>query len=243
MGNRLIEKTKFIAIYSILKTIKGTIISLGALSADSGFKVYDLKCAIAYYDSRGVFLFENYHVIADNAVLNAVIHAVQSGESFNSIRQWNSWKSYYEFLFYRYHQNVLRAKIRERRIEPTCNREKLSEHIEPVLQDMLCADEDITIGKVCKKVGICNRTLRLWGGFQLVAAMKEEQSRIRADKIKADIHAAFRTCLDSHYGARVSGREVYSSLGITRQVLKRIAPEMTAYISIQIKEYNQLFNY
>jgi len=118
--NNLIERTNYIRLYTFLKTVKCKTVSLRALSRISNFPIDELLRALSYFDSRHVFCLEPYHVESDQRKVSAFIQAIHSGEKIKNIHSWKIWCSYYEYLFYRYHQEVLSAEIEDKRMNPQC---------------------------------------------------------------------------------------------------------------------------
>lgn len=110
-NNKLVERTYFIDLYSLLLTIKERTISIKEQSRIWRYSVGKILRAIAYFDSRGVFKFENYHVEFDEIKLKSFLAAVESGKPLNDIRISGQWNSFYEYLYYRYRDEVLKAEL------------------------------------------------------------------------------------------------------------------------------------
>lgn len=96
--DELIERTKFISIYTFLKTIYEKTLSLKTLSLKSGFTAEELRRGLAYFDSRGLFHFDNYHIEINTHKLQTFSYCLQSNHSIKDIRKLRVWKNYFEFL-------------------------------------------------------------------------------------------------------------------------------------------------
>jgi hypothetical protein len=109
-NDKLVERTYFIDLYSLLLTIKCRTISIKGQSKTWGYPIGKILRAIAYFDSRDVFRFDNYHVNFDEIKLRSFLAAIKSGRPLNDIRFSGKWNSFYEYLYYRYREEVLRAE-------------------------------------------------------------------------------------------------------------------------------------
>ena len=110
-NDTLVERTNFISLYSYLSTIEEQTISIKQMSRVWGLSFGRILRAIAYFDSRGVFRFDNYHIELDELKLSRFLTALESDMSFDDIRFSNHWNSFYEYLYYRYHDEVIKAEL------------------------------------------------------------------------------------------------------------------------------------
>jgi len=115
-NDRLVERTYFIDLYSLLSTIKDKTISIKSQSRTFGYPIGKILRAIAYFDSRGIFRFDNYHVEFDKIKLIFFLKAIRSGKQLNDIRFSGQWDSFYEYLYYRYHEKVLKAELARKKM-------------------------------------------------------------------------------------------------------------------------------
>lgn len=244
-NNKLIEMSKFIGIYDYLTTKNVTRINLMKSSAESGYSFGMLRKAVAYFTSRGVLSFDNYKVGYKVEHLNSFLAALQRGATINSIGRWDIWSCYYEFLYYRYHIEVLtfemeKIKGRETR-KPSLRKDKLEKIILPILNDMVNMDEDISIKNVCLRAHISPATLRLWEGNPIVASMKEKQLRSRQNRFINTLRESIEKYFNDYDNHRVSAATLYNYIGIKRNDLWRLSPDITSEMNERIRKHNKLF--
>jgi len=242
--NELVDLNKFIEIYRYMSNIKDTKISLKKLSAESGYTFCILRKAVAYFESRGVFSYENYRNEYNNERLRSVLEAMKAGETINSIKNWNVWSRHYEFLYYRYHKEVLAyelSKIKgQKKRNPSVNKEKVEAIIKPALEAMIESDDDINIKNVCNRVHISPTALRLCGGNGIVADMKKKQAISRQKRVLDNIRTLTEKYFKSNVDTRVSSAALYKFIGIDRPTVWRMSPEMTAQLRDRILSHNIL---
>lgn len=110
-NDKLVERTNFNDLYSLLSTIEDRTISLKRQSRIWGYSMSKIIRAIAYFDSRDIFRFDNYHVEFDEVKQRGFLAAIKSGKPLNDIRFSGRWDSFYEYLYYRYHDEVIKAEL------------------------------------------------------------------------------------------------------------------------------------
>jgi len=115
-NNNLVERTYFNDLYSLLSSINDRNISVKSQSRILGYPIGKILRAIAYFDSRNVLRFDNYHVEFDESKLCDFLAAIKSGKQLNDIRYSGHWNSFYEYLYYRYHEEVLKAELARKKM-------------------------------------------------------------------------------------------------------------------------------
>lgn len=243
-NNELVDLTEFIGIYRYLSSIKDKRISLMRLSTESGYTFSILRKAVAYFESRGVLTYENYKVEFSDERLQSVLTAMIEGETLNNIGRWSIWSRHYEFLYYRYHKEVLtlelsKIKVKEIR-RPRLQQDKLELLILPALETMMIEDEDITINNVCRKANINPTALRLYGGNPIVAEMKQKQAISRRNALVNNIRLSIEQYFKNNCSSLVSSAALYNYIGIDRVSVWKISPEVTAPIKERIILHNKL---
>lgn len=243
-NNKLVEVTKYISMYCYLSSIKNKEISLQKASRESGFSCSILKKGIAYFDSREVLGFENYEIEYHDVCLRSVLNAIKEGETIKSIGYWKTWINHYEFLYYRYHKEVLDIEISKIKGDvekkPSLQKDKLEKQILPILDTMIKKDEDITIKNVCSKALISPTTLRLWGGNPILASMKKKQIRSRQNRYIEGVQVRIEEYFTENNHSLIRATELYNYIGVKRTALWRVLPDITAWINQQITEHNKL---
>lgn len=243
-NNKLVEVTKYISMYCYLSSITNKEISLQKASRESGFSCSMLKKGIAYFDSREVLAFENYQIEYHDVCLRSVLTAIQEGETIKSIGYWKTWINHYEFLYYRYHKDVLDIEISKIKGDvekkPFLQKDKLEKLILPILDTMIKKDEDITIKNVCSKALISPTTLRLWGGNPILASMKKKQIRSRQNRYIEEIRIRIEEYFRKNSLSQISTTELYNYIGVKRTALWRVIPDITVWINQKIAKHNKI---
>jgi hypothetical protein len=100
----LIERTYFIEGYYLLKN---NYISLKELANESKLSLDQIKRCIAYFTTLKIYDLNLGHFNINKQLLSKFISSLKSGVKIKEIEKWKDWKSYTEFLAYRYHSSVL----------------------------------------------------------------------------------------------------------------------------------------
>ncbi len=162
----LIERTHYIRMYPYIKNFQTEPVSLKELSSISGFSFSELVRGIAYFDSRNLIYLRHYHIEVDGERLSDFVDAVKEGEFIHSIRQWESWRSKYEYFYYRYHADVLRAELTKPKPnkEPVClyNEDINSEYIDLALNSMKKDGTKISVKSVAQKIWLSQNSPGEW---------------------------------------------------------------------------------
>jgi len=243
-----VELAKFIGIYNYLISRQEKRINLMKVSADSGYTFGMLRKAVAYFASREVLLYENYKVEFKKEKLQSFLIALQNGETLKQISHWSLWNSYYEYLYYRYHKEVLALEMSKLKTErnnrkPSLKKDKLETVIIPILKQMFDNDEDVTIRNVCSKAGIGQSTLRLWQGNVLVESIKREQLMNRRKNLLNIIREAIEKYFAENANQYIYALNLYKSIGVRRSDLRRLSPEMASEITVRIRQHNELIKH
>ena len=123
-NDKLVERSNFIDLYTLLSSVKERTIPVKEKSKVWSYPIGKVLRAIAYFDSRDVIRFDNYHIEFDEIKLNCFLEAYKSGKPLNEIRFSGPWNSFYEYLYYRYHDEVLNAELARQKqmIQSYCNK-------------------------------------------------------------------------------------------------------------------------
>ena len=239
----LVERTYFIIAFNVLKEYSNKEISLRELSCRSGLSVDKLKRGLAYFASRKIY-FETYNskdFKCIKIILQKVVNAIKLNESIKSIEKWNIWNSYYEFLFYRFHKDVIyqiNFKEHPKMVGHTYDLNEKKQLILSKLELMLNYKIDITIKSICKQMNICPETLRNWKLNSMVAEMKNKQKNIKLIESKKDISDNVNGYLSRNKNVMISSNKLYKELGIIRNVLWRKSPELTKLLREEVIQHN-----
>jgi hypothetical protein len=237
------ERGYFIESYNRLNNESLKNAGLKEIVENTRFTDDKVKRSLAYFRSRNVLDDVNYFkgYIIKEELLNNFIKAVQIGEQIKSISKWECWEGYEDFLTYRYHINVMQAlnKKEDKKVVVELKPEK-TEEVNNVLEYMYEHDEDITLGTVCEKLGVCAETIRNWGCNGIIAKMKDQQKTKRVLERKTDIYSKIDNFFKRHGNKKISANEIYDAIDYSRTLLWRFAPEITAYISNRRKMHNSV---
>lgn len=241
--NLLEERTYFIEAFNKINAQQNQKSRLRDLMVTTSYTADKVKRCFAYFRSRNVLDemdFDNgIHIQED--LLNNFIKALENGESIKSIKTWNCWESYNDFLTHRYHNKVSQTIHQHKEKVVEIDPGKRAEIIY-LLRNMYEKNEDISLKSVCEKLGVSAETIRNWGCNKIISEMKERQKTAkRLDKTEL-IYSKADNFLLQNKNKKLSATEIYNHLKIKRPILWRIAPEITAYIDSRRRSHNKQFS-
>ncbi|NKE04669.1 TniQ family protein [Mesobacillus selenatarsenatis] len=114
------------------------------------------------------------------------------------------------------------------------NRERVDSLI-IVLKQCLKDGEDISLKNICEKLGVSRGTIRKWGCNEVIAKYKgiQKELNLQRKKEKINLQLDIIFSMPPNY---LTSEFVYKQLGVNRTVLWRSAPEITAFITDQLKK-------
>lgn len=241
-NSELIDRTHFISAYMKLKDTVNYTFNLVEISSLLELTIDRTRRVIGFFKSREELInFVSFGSVSiDITKLNDFIQGLNEGESVKSIRNWDIWIDYNEFLIYRYHIKVINTLHSIKKYKtPKYNTEtpiKNSNYLllKKAVDSLLIEDEDITIKNVCNKLKVSHETIRNWGGNSYINKIKNEQKKFRLNKLKNDITNKIDCYLNSTNPEKITSSSLYGYLKIGRTVLWRKDKELTRYISYKI---------
>lgn len=241
-SGQLKERTYFIEAYRLLNSITcSSETGLKQLAQVTGLTVDKLQRCLAYFSTRQGCTGVRLVCSLDMHLVIKFVGAIQSGTTMKEIRRWSCWTSYEHFLIHRFHLEVMRALLgikrprHEKRADTAVNREKVREAVGRLLE----CDQDITLGVVCKLVGVCPETIRNWGCNEFIAEAKQLQWEQKVRSRKELIYQKVEDYLLHNATNTVTSGMVYNLLGTNRTVLWRNAPEITSFIHERLLQHNR----
>lgn len=151
--------------------------------------------------------------------------------------------SYSQFLYYSYLPEVRASALENQYIKPLKNEPyMLQERLIKILSDYVKHPAPITIKRVSEALNVCPETLRLHGLYQTIAEFKEQQKCIndtaRAEEIKQKSKEMMLQLKNTQIEA-VTSKQIYNLLAVNRTVLVRKHPDITKFISQELKKVNK----
>src|SRR5690606_18043725 len=145
----LIERTSFIEGYRIIKDIVDTEISIKKLASITGLSEDKIKRYFAYFQSRDIFIGSSLFPDINDEIVKKFVNSIGNLETIKKIQSWDCWRSYSQFLLYRYHPDVMRQYIltkrqREKKNNSSGNQSKIKQ----IVDQLFLEDKDITIAAV-----------------------------------------------------------------------------------------------
>ena len=239
-NGKLEERTYFISAYSSIKKDVLIGVNLRYLAKKSGFTVDKLQRAIAYFSSRLPSLALAESFVVDTGLLKKFSEAVRGGETINSIKRWDCWTSYKEFLRYRYDISVMSTVIQLRRPRgPQADGEEKRNKIMSVINEMYDNDTDITLNSVAAVAGVSVGTIKYRDCTDYLANKKQKQNEDRLAQRKEQILQSAQSYFEDVGTEKVLSSELYYQIGISRNILWRKDPQMTSYITRQLLQHNK----
>lgn len=235
------ERTYFIDGYRVLSQVHLPITSMKSVARQNNMTEDKLQRCIAYFATRRSLDMPDRLLTINPNLLEKYVDAIRSGQTIKNIQTWPDWSSYNEFLLYRYHSEVIKELIVQKRPRPSKRADRSQNWvvIKKAVNSLLDADRDITIATVCEIVGVCPETIRNWGCNEFIADMKSKQRGIRLAQRNHNLYQKVEDYLAQKLEQHVKAGEVYQELGILRNVLWRNTPEITAYISERLRSHNK----
>lgn len=241
-NDNIIERTYFITGYKILKEHNSRNISIKQLLRLSGLSVDRIDRCLAYFKSRNINFLLGPDISFDREILNKVVRLSISGKSIKQIENSVDWSSHFQFLYYRYHKDVMKKLNtidNQEKANTPIDVEKKQNLIQIILEDMLENDTDISIRSVCDSAGVCPETIRNWKCNELIAEFKRNQESQRKQVYLHGIILNSQLYMEAHSSDLISSDELYNSLGIIRNVLWRDSPEITSKLRSDILNHNR----
>ncbi|QSO54067.1 TniQ family protein [Alicyclobacillus curvatus] len=208
----------------------------------TGYTTDKINRCNAYFSTRTQHLtFSCQGVTIVPLVLDKVISAIKAGARLKAIAKWSMWRTQNEFLAYRFHISTMRT------LHDVC-RPRIHTHavktgpqeVQAVLNALLEKNLDITLGTICRIIGVCPETIRAWGCNADVAQAKEQQRRQRTENRIEEIYRLVEVYFQQHDMRIVKASELYRYLGQSRTLIWRMDPQITANIDFQIRSHNRL---
>ncbi|MFX3636700.1 MAG: TniQ family protein [Candidatus Pristimantibacillus sp.] len=238
--DQLEERMYFIEAFNKLKEQVFVEPSLKELVLKTGLTADKVRRSLAYFRSRNTFQDIDYQsgIVIKEDFLSEFIKAIDKGETIKAINNWNCWEDHNEYLTYRYHIRVIQALNKKDMKVIEIKPDKKHEIIN-LLECMYEQDEEISLKTVCEKLGVCDETIRYWGCNKVISEMKEKQKERRILEKKTLIYSKVDDFFLNNINTKLSAAEIYRHIEFQRNVLWRIAPEITAYIESKRKDHNQ----
>ncbi|QQE78365.1 TniQ family protein [Alicyclobacillus sp. SO9] len=232
------ERTSFIAGYHQIMPLIHLGMSIKKVSAHLSQPVDQIQRVGAYFSTR---LDIAGQVVLNAKLLRRFVTAVADGETLRSIQQWPQWDSYQAYLRYRYHSDVMRAlhmykRTRESKRQDLAARRR---QVRQVLDSLVREDVNITIRTVCKMLKVCPETIRNWNCNELIFEAKRNQAAERSAHKLAKVVPKAEELFTIHQKEEVLSAQLYEFIGVGRTVLWRQAPEITAHLSLMLREHNK----
>ncbi|KQX67239.1 TniQ family protein [Paenibacillus sp. Root444D2] len=228
------EKDYFVQGYNILTGIQSDEFSLAELSRRTGLHISVSRRIVAYFQVRGVFKnnSDNKEVV-DNTLLYEFKDSITNDVDLETIEKWECWVSTTQYLLHRYHPAVMKELILhkwpvpERRID----RGKIQDEMLSICNELINSEQSITIGIVSEKLRVTPNTLRKWGLEKYIHEMKNIQQTVKINKLKSIWHSLIDNFFNSRVGQRVLSEDVYDYIKASPPYIRKVAPELTAYIN------------
>lgn len=240
-SDNLIERTSFIEKFNKLSRTWDCNLSLENLANKSGLSEDKLKRTLSYFNIRGMFLKNEKIIVLKDDLINVFIKEIEKGKSLKEIMSLKYWKSYREYLLYRFHKDVMVAIITKkigRNIEVGI--EDKSKRVIEVLEELLKNDISITLKKVCNILNVYPETIRYWKCNKLIADYKVKQNNNFIQKNREIIKEKIELFIEENNTCYIKTENLYKYLGIQRNILWRRYPEITAYITNKVSQHNKL---
>jgi hypothetical protein len=217
----LVERTYFIKNYFLLEKLSKQEFGLKKLSIITEQSEETIRRCLAYFNSRGLFAGEcNRIVYNDETILSKFINAIKSDVKINTIKKWPIWDSYNQFLYYRFHKDVMKTincrsdyKAKGKKLDIS-QKQNL---IKKLVKQMYEEDIDITIENVCMEIGICHETVRNWSCNNIISDMKKKQKNKRLNEFKDSLMDKINNFIKE--GNDKNRKELYDYLGVSRKTL------------------------
>lgn len=150
---------------------------------------------------------------------------------------------YSDFLYYWFHPEVIIAYInRKKPVVRSTQRTTLNvQYFKNILEYLYQNNIPITINQVSKSLNVCPETLRLWGCLDLIKKAKHiQREKILQQKKEAYLAQAkvyIANAINTNH--QVRSEELYKYIGSPRTVIVRNFPDVTAYISQLMSQFQK----
>ncbi|MCX7922243.1 MAG: TniQ family protein [Clostridia bacterium] len=174
----IVERTKFIEGYKMLKDLPLGKMNLKELCDLTGLKNEKIRRYIAYFSSNKILKPINKYkkVKVDKKCLSIFIDDIKKGDNVEDIKYRDYWEDNFHYLIHRYNNDVLQTIAKERsKRHLHSNLEEKQKVISYVLKELYENNTKITINSVCTRAGIGHETIRLWGCNNMIQTMKKLQ--------------------------------------------------------------------
>ncbi|QZN77680.1 TniQ family protein [Paenibacillus sp. DR312] len=197
----------------------------------------NLKIIEAYFLTR---LSSQYEVLIDDNLLKRFINAIENYIGLNQIKEWKCWGSDDEYLMYRYHIDILRMKNSMRRkLKSRIDYDTKFAELVKVLEQFKLNNMSLNLNQIAKAVHLSTGTLRSWNrGHSAYQAAKKQQNVENLKQWIDDTYMIIDTVLSLNDDKFLRIKDVYNQIQIRQSYLLKVSPEVTHYISIEIKRHN-----
>ncbi|QIC07173.1 TniQ family protein [Brevibacillus sp. 7WMA2] len=236
------ERTYFISAYHLIKNSLCEGEHITSIIEKSGLSLDKLKRCIAYFYTRGIKFcaYETDSIQIETQVLGPFIAAIKKNVPLKSIRKWGCWTNYVHFLVYRFHKIVMKELLMQTRKRPKRNNaEQNLNKVKRVVEEMYHQETTITIGAVAEQIGVSVNTIRNWGCCPYIKKMKKSQIEERVFMEKERIYGFVEEYLMERSQTRVFSSQLYKDLQKRRNLLWRIAPELTVFVEERVRIHNK----
>ena len=237
------ERTNFIESFYLLNKYWSTEISLEKLSYKTGLSEDKLKRFLAYFNLRERFLKNNERYEIDNKLLVLFLEGIKNNITLREIRKWVCLGNYRNYLFYRYHKDVIyelntKEVKRNRRVNAEINKQKILKCVDKLYENKI----KITLNEVGKALNISRETVTNWGCNEYIYKMKKQQKQFIKENNIDILYKKTDKYLEIHNNSIIRTKDLYSYLGCIRNILWREYPGITAYITYKIKLHNKIID-
>nr|WP_181460911.1 TniQ family protein [Brevibacillus laterosporus] len=236
------ERTYFIDAYHLIKSNFCEGEHITSISEKTGLSLDKLKRCIAYFCTRGIkfCVYETDTIQINLQELEPLITAIKKNVPLKSIQKWDCWTNYVHFLVYRFHKRVMKELLMQTRNRPKrSNAEQNIDKVKSVVKEMYDQETTITLGAVAEQIGVSVNTIRNWGCCPYIRKMKKNQIEERVFMEKERIYGFVEEYLMKRSQTRVFSSQLYNDLQKRRNLLWRIAPELTAFIEERVLTHNR----
>ncbi|GEM_PF-3517887 len=244
-NDQLVERTYFIHAYNVLITVDTSRSELKQIAAILKKSIDKTKRCICYFISRNQSndcCFSKEFMMESNKLKN-ILNGIREGRGLKEIRKWNIWKSYKEFLIYRYHIDVMnelhiKGDYSNKNDYISKNNSQLL-LVKNTVEILFELNEDITIKNVSNKLKVSPETIRNWGGNKYIAEVKKKQRELRLLNLREEIINKVELYINESCSENISSSELYKYLKIKRTVLWRKDKELTRFIADKLGTHKE----
>lgn len=242
-SQNLIERSYFIESYKKLKKIWHKELCLTEIADALNISLDKTKRCLAYFNVRDMFVGRasyNDRFLINQEYIKIFKESIERNTNMKKIEKWGIWKSYREFLLYRYNTSIMRALMEQSRKRGLrTDRSANAIILKQVLEDMLSKDVNITISSVCNQLNVSPETIRQWNCNLLISKMKELQKSNRYKQRKEMLYTKIQEYLGNNQNRAIRSKDIYKHIQVIRTVLWREYPEVTKFITEEVKKVNK----